>query len=143
MSDIRLIYDETTGEFDVGISNGDLVGDDGLETSVVISLFTDRLIDGTMDAEQKSDRRGWWADETLSDNDNIGSLLWTYRRQKITSLGAIEDAAREALQWMIDDGVAAAVTVTATRVGVDCIQLDVSIQKPDDIIHKYKFVWGS
>jgi phage gp46-like protein len=142
MADIKLLYDAVTGEFDVGISNGDLVSEEGLETAVIISLFTDRWAEGDINTEQKRDRRGWWADETLPENDHLGSLLWTYGRQKITSLDAIEDTAREALQWMVDDGVASAVSVSAARVGVDGVELRISISQPDDVIHKYKFLWG-
>jgi len=78
----------------------------GLVRAVVISLFTwrraspDDLID---DAE----RYGWWGDSypAVAD-DKIGSRLWLLRRVKLTAATErdAEFYAREALQWLIDDG---------------------------------------
>lgn len=119
--------------FDLVLNGGDLVIDAGLETAVVLSLFTDRraqtddeIPDGT------DDRRGWWAD-TFSDveGDRIGSRLWLLAREKDTAstLERAREFAEEALDWMIEDGVAKNLTVVSERVRPGVLGLAVSIER--------------
>lgn len=84
MSDIAI---KTTGKvFGLSIKDGDLEGDEGLETAVVISLFTDqRVSDDELPVEETS-KRGWWADALSEiDQDKIGSKLWLLDRSKRTA----------------------------------------------------------
>lgn len=147
MADIRLAYDESTQEFDIDISNGDLALDYSLETAVIISLFTDAYADQDSDLPQgETDRRGWWADDTLPNKDKIGSLLWTGARRALTeeSLRQDEEAAKSALKWMLDDGVAKEVNVSAVRTGLESKDLSIEIIKPDKAeITKYKSIWDA
>lgn len=92
-----------------------------LETSliraVVISLFTWRRA-ATDDPVDDDERFGWWGDSypTIAD-DRIGSRLWLLRRVKLTA-DTQRDAefyAREALQWLIDDGQVLEVDVITER----------------------------
>ncbi|MBI6634006.1 MULTISPECIES: phage GP46 family protein [Pseudomonas] len=92
-----------------------------LETSliraVVISLFTWRRA-ATDDPVDDDERFGWWGDSypTIAD-DRIGSRLWLLRRVKLTA-DTQRDAefyAREALQWMLDDGQVLEVDVITER----------------------------
>lgn len=92
-----------------------------LETSliraVVISLFTWRRA-ATDDPVDDDERFGWWGDSypTIAD-DRIGSRLWLLRRIKLTA-DTQRDAefyAREALQWMLDDGQVLEVDVITER----------------------------
>lgn len=92
-----------------------------LETSliraVVISLFTWRRA-ATDDPVDDDERYGWWGDSypTIAD-DRIGSRLWLLRRVKLTA-DTQRDAefyAREALQWMLDDGQVLDVDVISER----------------------------
>lgn len=88
---------------------GLLTGSD-IETAVLISLFTDAAA-GPDDAvpDSTGDPRGWWADPT------IGSKLWLLARAKRTpqNLQLALAYLRQALAWLVADGVAAAVDVTA------------------------------
>lgn len=74
--------------------------------AVVISLFTWRraALDDPIDDDA---RHGWWGDSypTVA-NDRIGSRLWLLRRVKLTATTQrdAEFYAREALQWLLDDG---------------------------------------
>lgn len=92
-----------------------------LETSliraVVISLFTWRRAE-TDDPVDDDERFGWWGDSypTIAD-DRIGSRLWLLRRVKLT-VDTQRDAefyAREALQWLLDDGQVLEVDVITER----------------------------
>jgi phage gp46-like protein len=120
MSDLRtaLFAPLTPGglpSFDWSRAGSQLEIDDGLDTAIILSLFSDRraaeddvIPDGT------DDRRGWWADAYPEiDADRIGSRLWLLHREKDTA--AVVQRAREyceeALAWLIEDGVASRVVV--------------------------------
>lgn len=141
--DIAITYDELKKYFDISLTGGDLTTDEGLATAVVISLFTDRkaeeddeLPDGT------NDRRGWWGD-AFSDheNDRIGSRLWLLSRSKQTTEVArqAETYAREALEWMVEDGVAAKVAAETEWVATGVLGLVVKITRPDGTPLTFKF----
>ena len=122
MTDIALAWNPLLARADIAVAKGDLVPDAGLRTAVLISLFTDALArpddeipDGT------DDRRGWWGNLPLAGEpaDPIGSRLWLLARAKRTeeTRRRAQTYAQDALAWMVTDGVAAAVTVTAAWAG--------------------------
>ncbi|QBY56158.1 phage GP46 family protein [Cupriavidus oxalaticus] len=100
-----------------------------LQRAVVISLFTWRRAESS-DRLDDDERMGWWGDSypTLA-NDRIGSRLWLLRREKITreTLLRAEEYAREALQWLLDDGLAAAIDVQLQRVDNARVNLRVTL----------------
>lgn len=126
--------------FDVLLKDGDLVSDEGLEAAVALSLFLDRRAEND-DVTDDDDRRGWWADGIDGDNDLIGSRLWLLERSKTQPdvPGKTERYAEEALAWMIEDGVAKAVYVTAERVGNNMLKLHIDIRRPDGRV--WEHVW--
>lgn len=130
MSDITLFYDEEMLRCDWMTGTGDLVCGDDLQTAMFISLLSDRLADDSDDTDG-SDRRGWWGD--LEQDYRVGSRLWLLRRQKLTTQVALkaEDYAREALQWMVDDGVVSSLTAEAMIVYPDRLKLTISYSLPD------------
>ena len=79
-----------------------------LTRAVLISLFSWRRA-ADDDALDDEERYGWWGDTfpTVAD-DRIGSRLWQLRRVKLTRQTQMdaEFYAREALQCLIDDGLA-------------------------------------
>lgn len=127
--------------------------EDTLQTAVIISLFTDRRagLDDKLPAGD-TDRRGWVGDEFTSDDfdtraDPWGSLLWTCYGGK-SGQDLLERArftASEALQWMVRDGIASRVDVTAEWVGVrhDRLAVRPSIYKPDQERPVYDVLWGT
>jgi len=108
--------------------------EDGLGTSVLISLFTDRRADAD-DGLAPADRRGWVGD-ALSDveGDRIGSRLWLLKREKETedTRQRAEEYAVEALAWMIDDDLVSAVEVEAAWVAPSVLGLRVTTQGGSD-----------
>lgn len=100
----------------------DVVRDDSIVSAVLVSLFCDAR-DDTQPAEL---RRGFWADQQ---DDRVGSLLWRLERAKATAETAAE--AREvvslALSWLVRDGIAQSVVVTAEYTRPDFLALDVLI----------------
>lgn len=145
MTDIAL--DQlSVGEFGIRLNaaGGDLLADDGLETAVTLSLFTDRrLSDGKAPPDGSTDPRGWWGDIGDDDGVQLGSHLWLLWREKITSK-TIADAiayCKTALQWMLDDGIARTVDVTAERNGLDRIYIGIAITKPSGDALRYSYLW--
>jgi len=125
------------GDFVFDEAIQDLESDRGLETAVIISLFTDRRAneDDALPDSNNLDRRGWWGDLTSNiENDQIGSRLWLLEREKTTPNVVIraKQYAEEALQWLIDEGVAMKVEVEAERQGTpgnDILALKVLIHR--------------
>lgn len=116
--------------------------DDGLETAVIISLFTDRRAGPDDVLPSGDDRRGWWGDAYAEvDGDLIGSRLWLLSREK--QLQSVCQRAREyaleSLQWMIEDGVASRVRVEAEIVSMGVLGLRFEITKPNKTLAKYRF----
>jgi len=146
MSNIKLIYNNTSGEFDIDIVNGDLVIDESLETAIIISLFSDRYATNKEELPKgEKDLHGWWGDSTLPDGDKIGSLLWTIRRNGITPDNIIKakEYAIDALKWMITDGVAKSVDVSVARTSLNQLAFNITISKPDNTLNKYEYLWNS
>lgn len=120
MTDIRTIMTPSHDpadppRFDWAIQRGDLAPDDGLETAIILSLFTDRraLPDDPL-PDGSDDRRGWWAD-AWAEQGPVGSRLWLLEREKDTRdvVNRARDYAEEALQWLVDDGIAERIEVMA------------------------------
>lgn len=95
----------------------DLATDNGLRTAAMTSLLTDRRADQDEEIpDGTTNRRGWWGDEYLENpGDRMGSKLWLLdRSKKLPGVRRdIQDHARQALAWMVEDKIAASVEPTA------------------------------
>ena len=125
--------------FDVLLKDGDLVTDEGLESAIVLSLFIDRKAEAD-DVTDDDDKRGWWADGIDGDDDLIGSRLWLLERSKTESSipSSAELYAEEALEWMLEDGVAKSVTASARRID-KMLALEIHVRRPDG--REWNNVW--
>lgn len=104
-----------------------------LTRAVQISLFTWRRanVDDVLDDDQ---RFGWWGDSFPSvADDRIGSRLWLLRRVKLTAQTQLdaEFYAREALQWLIDDGHIRAVEILSERLDAQRLNLRIFLALAD------------
>jgi phage gp46-like protein len=140
VTDIALVWNSTIGEADLAISGGDLQVDAGLQTAVIISFFTDAPAQpGDEIPDGSTNPRGWWGDmpidtaqqDTAAVPDHIGSRLWLLDRalQIPETLTRAVAYAKEALQWMIDDGVAGSVEATARFPQPGWIELETTIDQ--------------
>lgn len=149
MTDIRISWDTDTGvpRGDVALTTGDLATDDGLETAVLISLFTDRrALDSDELPAGSADLRGWWGDMAPPvEGDRIGSRLWLLSREKRTAdvLNRAREYTREALAWMLDDEVATRLEVDVEYLNTDWLALLVRIVRPDGttLDGRYDYNW--
>ena len=122
----------TDGLLDIGLQDPNTDVDQGLESAVLVSLFTDaRAQDDDVIPDGSTDQRGHWAD-SYSDS-SLGSRLWLLHREKQLPevLSRAKDYVYEALQWLMDDNVASAITVDAYWSAAERLALDITIQKAD------------
>ena len=131
------------GIADLAVEAGDLATDDGLETAVMVSLFTDHRAGAEELPPEESDPRGWWGDLADGGTDRIGSKLWLLAREKQTAevVARAEEYAREALQWLIDDGVARDVDVAAAIVAMGVLMIRVRVARPGGKSVQYVYNW--
>ena len=141
MADVLLIWNNDDGVGDLGVRDFDLAPDPSLRTAVLVSLFTDRRVDGDDLPAGEFDRRGWWGDALAADNDQIGSTLWLLARSKQSNevLVRTEESSREALAWMVEDGVARSVQVVAEWIGRGVLRLCVQIKLPSQETEEFQF----
>jgi phage gp46-like protein len=104
--DLALIFTEH-GDYDLVVSDNDLLGDDSPLTPATVSLHTDRMAmpDDTI-PDGTDDRRGWWGDSLKG---AMGSRLWLLSREKRLA-DTVERAAfyaAECLEWIVLEGGAA------------------------------------
>ncbi len=130
MSDIAIEYKSQIKEYDISILNGDLKECDDLDSAVIISLFTwARAAAGEVD--ENAPRFGWFGDKIDADStDSTGSKLYLLKRKKITNQ-TIMDASEyieQALQWMIEDGVATEIKAEVERNASDVNRVDALVQ---------------
>jgi phage gp46-like protein len=130
MSDVALTY--RNGIIDLDFGDGGTAIDDGLRTAVIVSLFSDRRAEADDELPDGSaDRRGWWGDiHPQVEEDLIGSRLWLLSREKQMPavLRRAETYAREALRWLLDDGVATLVEVAASNPRDGLLALSIRIR---------------
>ncbi len=123
----------------------DFMADD-LARAVVNSLFCWARAKDDDDLPGAS-KFGWWAD-TFKDEDDesFGSRLWLLQRSVLTNevLALAKDYAEEALQWLIDDGVATSIEVTAERSEQDRLDMTIEVIQPAEktLTARFADVWG-
>lgn len=144
MNDIGLYYDTEKDLFDLQIENGDLKFDSGLETAVIVSLFSDARVSDEQLPQGATFKRGWFGSKLSNiDQDNIGSRLWTLEREKVLPevLRKYEDYCREALKWLIEDGIASSIKVQASFNASKQLLGVISIEEPAGATSRFQFLW--
>ncbi|MFT8354119.1 MAG: phage GP46 family protein [Gluconobacter japonicus] len=147
--DIAIIWNALEARGDWAIVSEDLALDNPLRSAVMVSLFTDRVAPEQPSASDQAvgitppgnaansglrDRRGWWGDAFA--DLSIGSRLWQLRRaikvgEKAVLL-ELEQIIREALDWLIDDGVVSKIDVATawSMVSANTAEFSVSLWEP-------------
>jgi phage gp46-like protein len=142
---IALVYDNDAQLADLVRDGGNIQTDETLETAVLISLFTRRRARNDDELpEPLSHREGWWADPYADvEGDLVGSRLWLLRRSKTTTdtLNQAKNYCEEALQWLVDDGVADTVEVEVERHDDGLLAFKVEITKPTDPASRWLGAW--
>lgn len=148
---LGLRFDPQTLLMDIAVEDGVLATGDELKTAIFLSLLCDRRADDddTLPAitpERFPDRRGWWAD-TYTGGDSFGSKWWLRWRSKATEetrLAFIDDA-RQALQWLIEDGVAADLEIEAewqSRETAGVLAMRIVVVRPGGVREEFSLIWA-
>lgn len=127
------VWDNACGDWQM--DGVELWDDAQLHTAIVLCLFTDRRArDDDQLPGDDDDRRGWFGDYADVRDDlferELGSHLWLYERAILNEQTrlAIEGTAREALQVLVDQGLAASFSVEASVDSYPSGKLDLTIQ---------------
>ncbi|MDR3438943.1 phage GP46 family protein [Telmatospirillum sp.] len=143
MSDTTTIWDVSRARGDWQISSLQLASGGDLGTAVLISLFSDRAAaDDDVIPDGTDNPRGWWGD--AGEDVPIGSRLWLLARSKLTTAVANKavDYAKESLQWLITDGVAASVAVTYEIRRPYMLGLQVIVTRSNGTRETFNFDWA-
>ncbi len=125
MTDLLLV--NTTSGLDVQALGGDVAAELGLETAVLVSLFTDARA-GLGEVPEGEDVRGWWGD---APTDRWGSLGWLLETRPLTAQVAAEfrRRVRDSLSWLVTYGIAAEVEVDVRRREGGTLELEVRVRR--------------
>jgi phage gp46-like protein len=160
--DIALSWDVVRAEGGFVISEGDLALGSALASAVIVSLFTDRVAPDTVTAldgavgispaagasgSRMNNRRGWWADAWA--DVPIGSRLWQMERAikagQASVLREVEAICQEALQWLVDDGAAQSIAVSAqwSSTNRQAVEFRVTVKEPGQVAAQaFLFSWA-
>jgi phage gp46-like protein len=131
MTDIALTWSTANGSADWAIVGGDIATGSDLQTAVILSLFTDARAPDTY-KPGSSDRRGWWGNRYSQ--TPWGSLLYTLGSAVVTGPTSLllqaQSYCETALQWMITDGVASAVSASCSFLTSTLMLIAVTITEP-------------
>lgn len=108
---------DNEGIYDLVIEGGDLKKTGGMHSAIFTSLFTDRRANPDEVANPMK-RRGWCGTQnTPGRQGNKGSGLWFYMQSRLTELEetGVKRECRQALAWLITDGLAKSVTVQTKK----------------------------
>ena len=138
MSDLAL-KKAPNGKYDLDFSRGDLQLSDSLQNAVLLSLGCWSRDENIRDfANLNPEIGGWWGNSL--DEVEIGSQIWKLFRQKLNSATAENavEAAKKALKWMVDDGVAKEIDADAVVDG-EWLSLRVTVVKPDSTNEEFRW----
>lgn len=118
---------------------------DDLARAVVNSLFSWARAEED-DEKPGESKMGWWADSYSDEGDKFGSRLWLLMRSSRTSedIALAEEYALEALQWMLDDNIAAEIKAAAELDSFERLNLQIEIVRPDgtSLTARFADVWS-
>jgi phage gp46-like protein len=85
-----------------------------------------------------TDKGTWFADP------GFGSELWLLKKEgKVDgrTAGTLKRMLRESLQWLVDDGLAAAIDCVTERSGKNRIDYRITVTRPDGFTESVKDMW--
>lgn len=121
------------------ISTGDIRSEDFFDTAIIVSLFAERRANESEVAESRQ-QRGWIGNESTPGFE-MGSKIWLYEQSRLTKtiLNGIEIAARESLQWLVDDEFAIRITKVKAIATTTGINLEIVITRPNSQVDRRYF----
>lgn len=140
------LYDLALEDADDSADGEHLAMDETFQSAILISLLTDRRCEPS-EALDPTDLGGYWAD-TYADvpGDVVGSRLWTLagRVWSEETRAAADGYVREALEWMVADGIIASVqndVEVELEFDGHTLRGRVVIRKPNSSVPRWDVVW--
>ena len=145
IGDIKFYYADASrvpvpGPGDIAVTGYALHRDPGFETSVVLSLFSDaRASRGDVLPGTVENKAGWWGSVLLG--RQFGSKLWLLQRAVLdnTTMRLYEQYSKDALKWMVDDRIAEEITAVAVRVGLNRVNLAMTVKRKNNTSVSFRF----
>ena len=126
--DIRLSLSQDGGIIKIRGGQPDM--DDGMETAVNISLFS---------------QGDWWGNALAEDGEQIGSTFLDSLRAPLTNQARLNviESVRSALSWLTDTGISSSIDVQATIPGLNRLDISLTIRQPEKAptIFRYTVNW--
>ena len=145
--DVALVWNQGAAQGDWTTAGGGIALGPAIVSAVVLSLFTDRIASPDfVPTDGTSDRRGWWGD--TYEPSPIGSRLWQLDRAAKSAAANLPKLAQgyclEALQWLLDDDIAASVVVTTGWVTPTALGISVVVTEPDGTLATFnaQYAWA-
>ena len=122
--DVRLVLSLDGGVITVWAGQPQMDG--GMETAVNISLFTEI---------------GWWGNSIIGVGNEVGSDFEDALRQPLSNQARLNviESARNALQWLLDTGIAETVDFTATIPAVGRLDFNIQIKQPEKTPETFRY----
>lgn len=144
--DIRLELNPYIGYGEMIIDDRDVERDSGLETSVLVTLGSNRIANQDDVLPDDQDHGGWWADVIPdTEGDLIGTRLWLLRRAKTNNelITKSQEYIKEGFQWMLDDGVISNLIVETWIAERNTLGMIIGLQRPGfvTVFYKYYYNW--
>ena len=140
-TDAILTIDPTSGLYDISIdANGDIANDDFFDTSILYALYGEKRA-APEEVSSAELRRGWIGNRDDFEN---GSKLWLLSQSRLTrdTLNRIEDEARKALQYLVDDGLAVSIDQVTAGINNGAVTLGITIRRSlDRVDRKFYTLW--
>jgi phage gp46-like protein len=141
--DILLEKTDQDDFFDISFENGDFKSTEGLDTSIIMSIFIDKRASESQIAEP-SLRRGWHGNELNDDPTyEIGSTLYLSEQSRLNQETLNRDIAsiNEGNLHFIEDNIAKNINVTG-EVLQNSEQINIQYIRFDDtILNKQFLLW--
>ncbi len=155
---LRYVKGQPYADLVIDAPNRQYAIEEGLCTAAIMSLGSNRRAPNNLRDQRGlrfDDPQGWVGD--IFDDEPEGSLLWTLLRRKATPgvEGLARSYARQALSWMLRDGIARDIEISSRRVtqikdaqgrvlqkSSAAIVLDIVILRPDEVSPRLVIAWN-
>ena len=141
MQDVLIRKSGGNNFYEIQVENGDIQSVDGLESTIVVSLFTDARAPENIVSD--AIRRRGWVGNILNENlQEIGSLLWLLDQSRLTTLDINEARihALNSLQILIDRNIVNGISVEVSKTEIDVL-IKITFSDLENIIDEYITLW--
>lgn len=131
------------GFFDIVVEDGNIVGTNGLDSAVYVSVGTDARAEPSQ-VQSPGRRRGWMGELLESNRDQFAaSLLWTLEQARLTqnTINIAESFIVESMQLLTDQGAARNIYASAEKTDVRSLRVNTTIESPEGETNEYRILW--